>query len=170
MSKLVRRVVGPKVSDEWQTPRTVFDAVCRDFGMRTLDAAAHTQNALCPQFWGPGSTLRPDALATNWTLYPTLRLWCNPPYSQPLLAQFVDKFLAADVNAVMLVPASVETRWFQKVMETGRCHEVRFVRKRIRFERPGGGAAVQAMFPSALLIKHLSVPPRRPSVDYWHWE
>lgn len=171
--KQLKMIVGAKPSDEWRTPPALFDAVEGSFGQRWVDMAATAENSLCQAFVGPGSALGNNALVEDWEyLWRTLGpLWCNPPYSQPLLAQFVYRFLGARVDAVMLVPASVETKWFQDVMTSGQCHEVWFIRQRVPYVRPETGKAAGAMFPSCLLVKTGSRMKRRqPYVDYWTWK
>lgn len=173
--KQIQRVVGPKPSDEWRTPPALFAAVRRDFFQQreVVDLAATRANTLSPYWYGPGSPLMvDDALQGAWERAGDLygQVWCNPPYSQPLLPQFVAKFLTSRVAGVMLVPASVETKWFQQVLTSGQCHEVRFLRHRVPYIRPESGVSSGAMFPSCLVVKHHSVAPARPIVDYWTWK
>ena len=110
--KQLKMIVGSKPSDEWRTPPALFDAVERSFGTRWVDMAATAENSLCQAFVGPGSGLGNNALVEDWEyLWRTLGpLWCNPPYSQPLLAQFVYRFLGARVDAVMpiIAPAAIQ--------------------------------------------------------------
>jgi len=173
--KQIQRVVGPKASDEWRTPPALFAAVRRDFFQNrdTVDMAATRENTLSPYWCGPGSSLFiDDALQGSWEDAASIygHVWCNPPYSRPLLEQFVLKFLIRQVAGVMLVPASVETQWFQRVMNWGECHEVLFLTRRVPYLRPDGKRASPAMFPSCLLVKHNTKAPARPNVGYYSWE
>ena len=173
--KQIKLFVGPKASDEWRTPPALFAAVRRDFLQRreTVDMAATRENTLSPYWCGPGSPLNiDDALQGSWEDAGNIygQVWCNPPYSQPLLAMFVEKFLRSQVAGVMLVPASVETQWFRAAMTGGKCHEVWFLTRRVPYLRPDGKRASQAMFPSCLLVKHNTKAPARPNVGYWSWE
>lgn len=82
----------------------------------TIDAAASAENALLPRYW----TREDDALRLSWGAE---RVWCNPPFSQPLLEQFVEKAWIEMVDGtcelvVMLLPANrCEQAFWQRHVE-----------------------------------------------------
>ena len=122
-------------SDEWETPRWLFDRLNERFQF-TLDAAATPGNALCEKYhvW-------PDGLC-DWT---GERVFVNPPYSDiKAWAEHFTKQAGKAQLIVALVPARVDTRWFQDhVAKADLCW---FIRGRLRF----GESRNSAPFPSAL--------------------
>ena len=77
-------------------------------------------------------SLEDDALTQDWSG----RVFLNPPYSQPLISQFIDKLLteidAGTVDAaITLTHNYTDTAWFQKLAHAA--HAVCFTRGRVRF-------------------------------------
>lgn len=137
---------------DWRTPKSLFRAVEALAGGFTLDAAADGSNRLVIPYLGPGG-LAPDALATGWRRTTGVtRVWLNPPYGRllPLFATKAVEEVTRDpfVTVWMLVPARVDTRWWNLLME--RADEVRFLAGRVKFERLDGPAE-SAPFPSAVV-------------------
>lgn len=124
-------------SDEWETPRWLFDRLNERFQF-TLDAAATKENALCRRWF----TKEEDGLQFCWDGY---RVFCNPPYSQ--IAKWAKQFSEQAVNAsliVALVPARPDTAWWNDFIKTADL--IYFIRGRLRF----GDSKNSAPFPSAL--------------------
>lgn len=122
-------------SDEWTTPRWLFDRLNERFQF-TLDAAASPGNALCAKYH-----IWPDGLC-DWT---GERVFVNPPYSD--IKAWAEHFTEQASKAkliVALVPARVDTRWFQE--HVAKADLVHFVKGRLRF----GESKNSAPFPSAL--------------------
>ena len=65
-----------------------------------------------------------------------VRVWLNPPYSQPLLDQFVKKMVEHG-NGIMLTFARVDNRLFQGTILPN-CDAILFLRHRVRFYMPDG--------------------------------
>lgn len=86
-----------------------------------------------------------DGLKNKWGS----RVWMNPPYSQPQIAQFsralVEKVSSGEVEqACVLVNNATETEWFQNILSC--CSAVCFLRGRVRFLDTSGnpsGAPLQ---------------------------
>lgn len=129
-------------SNEWETPQCFFDRLDAEFGF-TLDAAATAENAKCVAHY----TTEDDALCCVWSGV----VWCNPPYGR-IIGRFVQKgWEQAEEGAtvVMLIPARTDTRyWHEYVMRSA---EVRLVRGRLYFKRPGRERG-RAPFPSAVVV------------------
>lgn len=124
-------------SDEWETPRWLFDRLNERFQF-TLDAAATKENALCRRWF----TKEEDALQFCWD---GERVFCNPPYSK--IAKWAKHFSEQAVNAnliVALVPARPDTAWWNDYIKTADL--IHFIRGRLRF----GDSKNSAPFPSAL--------------------
>ena len=136
------------LSDEWTTPRDLFDELNAEFHF-DLDAASTDENALCERHY----TKDDDGLSQPWEG----SVWCNPPYGRQV-GEWVRK--AAESNrggvTVMLLPARTETRWWVDWV-VGYATEIRFVKGRLKF----GDSGNSAPFPSAVVIYD-----RRPS-RYW---
>ena len=94
------------MSDEWYTPRSVFDQlglrfdldVCSPIGGTGLVPAAHSY------------CLEDDGLLSPWVG----RVWMNPPYSKP--SPWIDKWLDHG-NGVALLPMA-KSKWFNGLMES----------------------------------------------------
>ena len=148
-------VLFSRASDEWTTPRDLYDALDAEFGF-TLDAAATTENTCSRTFL----TRAENALLSRWGLVPSHRagspvVWLNPPYSKVRL--FIPKAAAeaaSGCTVVCLVPSRTDTRWFHDYVwdvttNAPRPHvEVRFFRGRLKF----GDGTGSAPFPSLLIV------------------
>jgi phage N-6-adenine-methyltransferase len=154
-------------SNEWQTPRWLFDRLNTEFGF-DLDCAATAENALCPRFY----TAEQDALKQDWGKDGTTG-FLNPPYGK-LIGRFVPYAFsqterAAHLTVVMLIPARVDTKWWHAACPFG---EVRFLKGRIGFVNPtlpsyradGVFKVSPAPFPSAIVI--LGAKARRGHTEY----
>lgn len=122
-------------TDEWRTPRWLFDELNQEFDLR-VDACATPENALCPEYW----TLAQDCKKQDWT---DKRVFINPPYSQPNLDQIIPycgSWVAEIVVAI--IPATPNTKWFHKYIWDARWDEprkgvtIRFPTHRIAFIDP----------------------------------
>ncbi len=143
-------------SNEWQTPRWLFDRLNAEFQF-DLDCAATTANALCVKHY----TAEMDALKQDWSKDSQSAGWLNPPYGR-LIGKFVpyayeQTLRAPELTVVMLIPARVDTKWWHSSCAHG---EVRFIKGRIGFinttlpsYRADGDFKVSpAPFPSAIVV------------------
>ena len=113
-------------SDEWYTPKFVFDALGETFD---LDVAAPQRDTFVParcRF-----TATDDGLRCNWRGF----VWMNPPFGgRNSLAPWLGKFFAHG-NGIALTPDRTSAPWFQDAW--AKADAVLFTRK-IRFLRPDG--------------------------------
>ena len=124
----MNRVLFSSASDEWPTPKSVYDGLNAEFGFR---------DDPCPTVGENSGLLR------EWNS----PCFVNPPYSN--IAAWMDKAaveVAAGKTVVMLVPSRTDTRWWHKYAM--RADEIRFCCGRLKF----GGAKTGAPFPSAILV------------------
>jgi phage N-6-adenine-methyltransferase len=111
-------------SQEWGTPRHIFDPLHAEFQFQR-DVAASRENHILPTYW----TADDDALRQDW---PGV-VWCNPPYSSNLIGRFVEKAWRESQNGstcVLLVPVRADLGWWHDYALRG---EIRFIRGRVKF-------------------------------------
>jgi len=116
-----------KASDEWYTPIKIIDAL----GKFDIDpcAAEHPLWVTADIMWNKNDV----GLSKDWM---GRRVWCNPPYSQPLLTCFVKKMIE-NGNGILLTFVRVDNRLFQDMI-LPYCDAILFLRHRIRFYKPDG--------------------------------
>jgi phage N-6-adenine-methyltransferase len=132
-------------TDDWGTPQDLFDSLNAEFGFQ-LDVCASDANAKCSAYY----TAEQDGLEQPWTG----TCWMNPPYGD-VIGKWVSKArtsAAAGATVVCLVPARVDTGWFQENCPYG---EIRFLRGRVKF----GDSPNSAPFPSAIVVFGPDVQP-----------
>jgi phage N-6-adenine-methyltransferase len=120
---------------EWYTPAKYLEAAREVMGGIDLDPASHEaaqETVRAERFFTAGD----DGLAQDWFG----RVWLNPPYSQPLMANFVRKLVdevAADrvSQAVMLTHNYTDTAWFHLAQASAM---LCFTRGRISFVGASG--------------------------------
>lgn len=115
-------------SDEWYTPRHVFDALGERFdldvaaphgGPRHVPASAY----LCPSMCG---------LKTPWAGF----VWMNPPFGgSNALAPWLDRFFSHG-EGIALTPDRTSAPWWQDAAQ--RADAILLTRGKIKFERPDG--------------------------------
>lgn len=112
-------------SDEWYTPRYVFDALGCVFDLDVAHPEIAT-NVPCRQW------LTNNSLSRSWHGF----VWMNPPFGgrngiEPWLAKF---FRHGD--GIALAPDRTSAPWFQKYAPMASA--LLFVAPKIKFERPNG--------------------------------
>lgn len=125
-------------NNEWYTPAPFIDAARAVMGGIDLDPATSeiaNRTVRADRIF----TAEDDGLAQDW---PVGRIWMNPPYAQPLMGQFAERF-AAEIRrgseGVVLVNNATETAWFQTI--AAECSAICFPRSRIKFVDPQGNAS-----------------------------
>lgn len=137
-------------TDEWATPRLLFDDLNAEFGFE-VDVCATPDNAKCPTFF----TKDDDALAQRWEGV----CWMNPPYGRQI-GDWVRKACQSaqqGATVVCLLPARTDTQWWHRYCVHG---EIRFLEGRLKF----GDGRNSAPFPSAIVIFR---PP--PPMSRFRW-
>ena len=113
-------------SDEWYTPKSIIDSL----GKFDLDPCAPVT-----PLWETASVMfnkNDDGLSKEWCG----RVWLNPPYSRPLIEQFVKK-MSDHGNGIALLYNRCDSRMFQDVIFK-KATAILFMRHRIRFYKPDG--------------------------------
>lgn len=134
-NKHVRGTLGTG-ENEWYTPSEHLCLVREVLGCIDLDPASSEQAQETIRA-GRFFTAEQDGLAHQWEG----RIFLNPPYAQPLIAQFVGK-LCGEVasgrvsEAIMLTHNYTDTAWFHQA--AGACDAICFTRGRVRFVSQDG--------------------------------
>jgi phage N-6-adenine-methyltransferase len=138
IQKHVRGTFGTG-DNEWYTPTDHLTAARDVLGGFDLDPATseHAQEVVKAQSF---FTKEDDGLTKEWNG----RVWLNPPYAQPFIAQFVSKMVAerrsGRVTAgIMLTHNYTDTAWFHEA--AAEADAICFTRGRIRFYDPEGSLA-----------------------------
>jgi phage N-6-adenine-methyltransferase len=108
------RGTGGTGENEWYTPARELAAAREVLGEFDLDpGSSHRaqETVRAKKYF----TIEDDGLARDWHG----RVWLNPPYEQPHIANFVDKLVAEYcsgrvTSAIMLTHNCTDTKWFHK--------------------------------------------------------
>ncbi len=131
------RATAQTGDNEWFTPTEILDAAREVLGQIDLDPASDDvaqDQVMAARYF----TAEDNGLEREWNG----RIWLNPPYAQPLIAQFISKLIeernADRVTAViMLTNNSTDTVWWHEAANES--DAVCFTRGRIQFYKPAGG-------------------------------
>ena len=115
--------------DRWRTPQWLFNAIQQTFDVTfDVDVACDHTNSLCPR----ALTITDDALTCGWGERGTYA-WLNPPYSK--IDVWIHKAIEQQrrgVTTVMLVPQSLDTRWYELAQDY--CETVLITGGRVQFD------------------------------------
>jgi site-specific DNA-methyltransferase (adenine-specific) len=93
----------------YRTPLWFFEGLQKILGVEfELDAAASANNTLCRRHY----SIADDGLKSPWVTW----TWCNPPHGRvlPWARKALEELHGhRHVKSVLLLPARVETRWYQ---------------------------------------------------------
>ena len=129
-------------TNEWATPRAVFDALDAEFYFN-LDPCSTHENAKCEMHY----TIEDDGLTKNWG---GRRVFCNPPYGRELprwVRKCFEEAKKPDTLVVMLIPARTDTAYFHDYIYH-QAREIRFLRGRLHFNESRNAAP----FPSMIVV------------------
>ena len=119
---------------EWVTPPRIVSAARSIMGSIDLDpASSHEAQRLVKA--GAYFTKDHSGLENDWFG----RVWLNPPYKKGLVSEFVDKLIAEMqiyhrvTQAIMLTNNATETKWAQRLVESGLVHCIAFIKGRVKF-------------------------------------
>lgn len=114
-------------SDEWYTPQWIIERLgpfdldpCSPMNRPFDTASVHV-------------TKEQDGLQCDWG---TGRVWLNPPYSRPLIEEFVKKMAEHDNGIALLVNRQDNVMWQEVIFPTAA--SMLFMRHRVKFIHPEG--------------------------------
>jgi len=130
-----------KENDEWYTPPEII----RSLGEFDLDPCtsieAYNINHSAKNYY----TVEDNGLSKDWFG----RVWINPPYSYPLIKEFMVK-MAKHGHGMALIFSKVESKWLQDtVLECATA--VKFLYNRIKFIKSDGSIGGQPRNGSMLI-------------------
>lgn len=135
------KVMFSSKSNEWSTPKWLFDSLNNLFNF-TLDPCATHDNAKCEKYF----TIKDNGLNKSWA---NEVVFCNPPYGREIKHWVGKSFLESEYNnsvVVMLIPARTDTKyWHQYIFNKA---DIYFLEGRLKF----GNAKNSAPFPSAIVV------------------
>ena len=125
--------------NEWFTPPEFLELARTVLGVIDLDPASSDKAqevVQAEQYFAKAD----DGLAKQWHG----RVWLNPPYAQPFIAQFVAKLVAEieagrTTAAILLTHNYTDTAWFHAA--AARAAAICFTRGRVKFYEPDGAIA-----------------------------
>ena len=123
-------------NNEWYTPSWLIEVARRAMGSIDCDPASSdiaNETVKAEQYY----TADGDGLKQDWNG----NVWLNPPYSQPLIAQFCGHLMLQlhkghTKQACVLVNNATETTWFQLLLMGAAA--VWFIKGRVKFVGPDG--------------------------------
>lgn len=120
-------------SDEWYTPKYIFDALGITFDMDVAHPRDHTHTHVPAR-----SFLYEDALSQEWRG----TIWMNPPFGNGDKAKlkWMDRFFDHD-DGIALTPDRTSAPWFQRSWR--RADLCLFIGPKVKFVRPNGSLGEQ---------------------------
>lgn len=113
-------------SDEWYTPRYIFDAIDEGFDLDVASPPEGPRHVPAAEFYSY------DALERPWHGF----VWMNPPFGhQSTKRRWLARFFEHG-NGIALVPDRTSAPWFQEFAP--RADVILWVSPKIKFERPDG--------------------------------
>ncbi|QNC21238.1 phage N-6-adenine-methyltransferase (plasmid) [Escherichia coli] len=151
--KIKQRKRDNSLRDLWRTPDWLFSAIQRYLGVTfDVDVACNKDNAKLPNFIG----VERDALKSEWGQPGTIA-FLNPPYSK--ISPWIDAAIreqARGVTTVMLIPQSLDTKWYERAKTVECANETDYscLRGRVahRSGRQFGPAEVQHQPGGSMLV------------------
>ena len=117
---------GAGESDEWYTPKYVFDALQCCFALDVASPPEGPRHVPCRNYYSA------DSLEKPWQGL----VWMNPPYGhQRTKIEWLRKFFDHG-DGIALVPDRTSAPWWQEFAP--KADAILFVNGKIKFERPDG--------------------------------
>lgn len=151
----------PFDKDCYRTPKYVFNWLQKLYYWFNLDGCATARNTLCHNWIGKGSPICEDFLSDELfqalldeivNACECLRIFVNPPYSNPLpFVQRAVELRKAGHFVVMLLPADKSTKWY-KVIQENATEVIDIIGGRINFLHPETGEEVKGNNKGSMVV------------------
>lgn len=128
-------------SDEWYTPADIINSLCKFDLDPATSVDAYMLNRSAKDFY----TKEENGLKLNWES----RVWLNPPYSAPLLQEFLNK-MAVHNRGIALIYSKIHAKWFHDIV-LNNATAIKFLYDRIRFLKSDGTKGMQPRSSSMLV-------------------
>ena len=113
-------------TDEWYTPRYIFDALDEGFDLDVASPPGGPRHVPAREFYSYGALERP------WFGF----VWMNPPFGhQSTKRRWLSRFFDHGCG-IALIPDRTSAPWFQEFAT--KADAILFVSPKIKFERPDG--------------------------------
>lgn len=142
------------LTDQWDTPQYVFDALDSEFHF-TLDVCADESNHMCARYF----TKEQDGLSQNWEGV----CWMNPPHGREIgkWTRKARESAKAGTIVVCLLPVRMDTQWWAE--DVLKATELRIIRGHLKFRGSDSGAPFQ----SVIAVFGTPKIPKVTHVDFW---
>ena len=120
---------------EWYTPSWLIERIADFYGGAYYDPCPASQGVVVE-----------SGLFGDWT---GKRVFCNPPYGNPIKPWIVKAMTEPCREVMLLVPANTETAWFAPLY----AHTLCFIRGRVQFRKHGSQRGENAPHPSVLVYR-----------------
>lgn len=115
-------------SDDWFTPRYIFDAIGEEFDLDVASPPGDPRYAPAKNWISPPR----DGLSESWTGF----VWMNPPFGhQEQKRRWLGRFFEHG-HGIALVPDRTSAPWFQEYAP--RADLICWLSPKVKFERPDG--------------------------------
>lgn len=119
----------PGLSDEWFTPKYIFDALGESFDLDPASCESEFIYVPSKRYF----TILDDALTQEWSGF----IWLNPPFGKSSDKEaWFDKFFNHEGGGIALSPCRGGTKWWHTNLQ--KADAVLFINKRISFIQPNG--------------------------------
>ncbi len=116
-------------SDEWYTPKYIFDALGCGFNCDVAAAPVKYQTHVPAT-----SGIMSNSLSADWSKEGFI--WMNPPFGgRNGIVPWLDKFFEHG-NGIALTPDRTSAPWWQDAAQ--KADAILFIRGKVKFERPDG--------------------------------
>ena len=119
-------------TDEWYTPKYIFDALGEIFDLDVACPANGPRHTPCVRWLSPLQ----NGLHSSWNGF----VWMNPPFGhQSTKRTWLKKFFEHG-NGIALMPDRTSAPWWQEF--TPLSSAVMFISPKVKFEKPDGSVGV----------------------------
>ena len=147
-------------SEEWETPKELFDYLDELIGGFTLDPASTDDNSLCQKHF----TKKEDGLKQSWE---GEKVFLNPPYGREVkhwIKKSYEESRKHGTCVVCLLPARTDTQYFHDYCTKAK--QITFIKGRLKFKNKFNEVSTPAPFPSMIVTFYNNNMEHLPFMDF----